>query len=141
MAKPMIQFDEFRSIFNIMDSVKPLDNEPYNKYFVRLHDDYGVSRSRTSLQTITKAKKASPNDEKAAYEMYKKLSKGRQRNRKEKEKLKQIEMDLTPAGEQEGKNNEELIDPEALRVRVSFELGETARKAIDALLALVGVRL
>ena len=32
-------------------------------------------------------------------------------------------------------------DPEALKIRVSFELGETARKAIDGLLALVGVKL
>ena len=35
----------------------------------------------------------------------------------------------------------EVFDPEALKIRVSFELGETARKAIDGLLALVGVRL
>ena len=32
-------------------------------------------------------------------------------------------------------------DPDSLRIRVSFELGETARKAIDGLLALVGVKL
>jgi IS30 family transposase len=30
---------------------------------------------------------------------------------------------------------------EALRIRVSFELGETAKKAIDGLLALAGVKL
>jgi hypothetical protein len=32
-------------------------------------------------------------------------------------------------------------NPEELKIRVSFELGETARRAIDGLLALVGVKL
>jgi hypothetical protein len=38
-------------------------------------------------------------------------------------------------------NPEPRADYEALCVRVSYELGETARKAIDGLLALVGVKL
>lgn len=32
-------------------------------------------------------------------------------------------------------------DSEVLKIRVSYELGETARRAIDGLLALVGVKL
>lgn len=36
--------------------------------------------------------------------------------------------------------NEKENDPDDLKIRVSLEIGETARKAIDGLLALVGVR-
>lgn len=43
--------------------------------------------------------------------------------------------------EQEVTEPNDKSDPEALRIRVSFELGETARRAIDGLLALVGVKL
>lgn len=39
------------------------------------------------------------------------------------------------------KTNSSEEENEALRIRVSFELGETAKKAIDGLLALVGVTL
>ncbi len=50
----------------------------------------------------------------------------------------QIKMDLDTSG---GKEVTAAEDNEALRIRVSFELGETAKKAIDGLLALVGVKL
>lgn len=53
--------------------------------------------------------------------------------------LEAAEVDI----QQETKETEQVAenDPDILRVRVSFELGETARKAIDGLLALVGVKL
>ena len=56
------------------------------------------------------------------------------RNEREAEQMN-MELDaLQPPSSPEEEN-------ESLRIRVSFELGETAKKAIDGLLALVGVKL
>ena len=66
----------------------------------------------------------------------------RKRRKKEKEEQLQIKVDdiVAAANDESNEDNEEFgIDD--LRVRVSFELGETAKRAIDGLLALVGVKL
>ena len=66
---------------------------------------------------------------------YNAVNKEERKIRNERE-AEQLNMNLD--GLQLSSSDEEI---EALRIRVSFELGEAAKRAIDGLLALVGVKL
>lgn len=66
----------------------------------------------------------------------------RKRRKKEKEEQLQIKVDdIVAAVNDETNEDDEELSFDDLRIRVSFELGETAKRAIDGLLALVGVKL
>ena len=92
MAKPMISFEEFCVMCNVMNNVSKPEDEPYNKYYVRIKNDFGIERSRSVLQLITRALIVFPDDKEAAYNEYKRLTKERnKKSENNKKKLKQSE--------------------------------------------------
>lgn len=142
MAKPILSFDVFQQSVNILKSFQKNEGETQKAYYERLQKNYGLKPSRATLQLIEKAMVGN-DDVKEAHAKYKELTRKREADRKMRDKEKkekepeQQKMDIhmpvfaIPTEEEN----------EALRIRVSFELGETAKKAIDGLLALVGVKL
>lgn len=101
--------------------------------------DYMCERVKRSPDTVRCVKYSTD------YEDFLKTPTKELRRRGKKESDHQISVDEFCQRLEEKKpiipeDKEEEIDPEELKIRVSIEIGETARKAIDGLLALVGVK-
>jgi len=89
MPKQMISFEEFSGIYNLMVEIPLKQDESDNSYFKRIQS-CGTVRSRRTLQLIKRAKEDTDSP-KAAYSLYKELS--RERKHPKNESIQQ-EMDL-----------------------------------------------
>lgn len=112
--------NDFDLVKTIMRDIPIGDKEAQTDYFVRLKETHPDIPSRSTLNMIFRAQN---------YEEFCKIRSGY--NGK---KARAIPVKTEPEAESEE-------DIEAVKIRVSFELGETAKKAIDGLLALAGVKL
>lgn len=135
MAKNMLPKNELEIIKKAMEIIPQKKDESQNKYFKRISENIVNPRSRTTLQLVCRAIKESDGDIDKAYDLYVEYSRSRVHEKKRKE-YDQLKMDITmpddsPAVEENG----------TIHIRVSVELGENAKKVIDGLLTLMGVKL
>ena len=152
MGKPMIPYDEFRSIFSALKSNKQEEKETQKAYYERLTFDYNIKRSRATLQLVEKAKSKTDDPEKA-YEIYQDMTRSRERKRIKKHKTVQMTMspddlkphvsipDVDPTEDQMEKDAEEIRKEEAEHnadvVMVAFRIVEVAERAFSALLSMI----
>jgi sporulation-control protein spo0M len=135
MARNMLPKNEFEKIKKAMEIIPQKKDESQNMYFKRISENIENPRSRTTLQLVCRAIKNSDDDIDQAYDLYAEYSRSKCHEKKRKEP-EQLKMDIpmpddSPAVEENG----------TINIRVSVELGENAKKVIDGLLTLMGVKL